>query len=122
MNQYQQRVNAERLACQAPAVQKTAKEILYELKSIELYLYWSLDPEDNKDQIAYNVGNLIDHAHALVDLGHAWHARVLKKPNPPPKDQEDDNDAAAYYAVVQLQEGKRPAARCWSKPTRHERS
>ena len=93
MNQYQQRVNAERLARQAPDVQRTAKEIFEALKSVELYLYWSLDPEDNKDQGAYNVMNLIDHAHALVDLGHAW--RAVLKANPPPKDHEDDNDAAA---------------------------
>ena len=93
MNQYQRRVNAERLARQAPDVQRTAKEIFEALKSVELYLYWSLDPEDNQDQGAYNVGNLIDHAHALVDLGHAW--RAVLKANPPPKDQEDDDDAAA---------------------------
>ena len=93
MNLYQQKVNADRLANQAPAVQKTAKLILDELKDVERYLYWSLDPEDNKDQGAYNVTNLIDHAHALVDLGHAW--RAVLKANPPPKDQKDDEDDAA---------------------------
>ena len=91
MNSYQARVNAETLARQAPDVQRTAKEILEALKDVERYLYWSLDPEDNKDQGAYNVGNLIDHAHALVDLGHAW--RAVLKDNPPPKEPDEDDAA-----------------------------
>jgi hypothetical protein len=90
MNLYQQKVNAERLARQAPDVQRTAKEIFDALKDVERYLYWSIDPEDNKDGGAYNVTNLIDNAHALVDLGHAW--RAVLAANPPPK--EDDDDAA----------------------------
>ena len=92
ISSYQQRMNAERLARQAPDVQRTAKEILDELKNVEGYLYWSLDPEDNKDQIAYNVGNLIDHAHALVDLGHAW--RAVLAANPPPKETDGQETAA----------------------------
>ena len=68
MNSYQQRINDERLARQAPDVQRTAKEIFDALKDIQRYLHWSLDPEDNKDGGAYNVTNLIDNAHALVDL------------------------------------------------------
>ena len=90
IDNYRRRLNAERLARQAPAVQQTAKLILDELKDVERYLYWSLDPEDNQDQGAYNVMNLIDHAHALVDLGHAW--RAVLKDNPPPK--EDDQACA----------------------------
>ena len=94
MNSYQQRINDERLARQAPDVQRTAKEIFDALKDIQRYLHWSLDPEDNKDGGAYNVTNLIDNAHALVDLGHAW--RAVLTANPPPKENEDDeNDDAA---------------------------
>ena len=90
MDNYRRRLNAERLKRQAPAVQQTAKLILDELRDVERYLYWSLDPEDNQDQGAYNVMNLIDHAHELVDLGHAW--RAVLKDNPPPK--EDDQACA----------------------------
>jgi hypothetical protein len=85
---YQRRVNAERLARQAPAVQKTAKRVFEILKDVERYLYWSLDPEDNKDGGAYNCQNLIDNAHALVDEGHAWRAVIVA--NPPTPDPEDD--------------------------------
>ena len=87
MNSYQARVNAETLARQAPDVQRTAKEILEEIKSISQYMYWSLS-SDNKDEGRYEIGCLIDHAHALVDLGHAW--RAVLKDNPPPKEDEDD--------------------------------
>ena len=94
MNNYQRRVNAERLARQAEPVKKTAKLILEELKDIERYLYWALDPEDSHNNIGYNCGTMIDHAHALVDLGHEYRAAL--KANPPPKEEEDnaDDDAA----------------------------
>ena len=55
--------------------QKTAKRAFEILKDVERYLYWSLDPEDNKDGGAYNCQNLIDNAHALVDEGHPPGAR-----------------------------------------------
>ena len=42
-------------------------------------MYWSLS-SDNKDKGRYEIGCLIDHAHALVDLGHAW--RAVLKDNP----------------------------------------
>ena len=87
MNAYQQRINDECLARQAEPVKKTAKLILEELKTIERYLYWALDQEDQHNSIGYNCGNLIDHAHALVDLGHEYRAAL--KANPPPKDDED---------------------------------
>ena len=90
MSQYQDRINKERLARQHPEVKKTAKLLLEELKSIEQYLYWAIDPEDDAGGLAYNTGNLIDHAHALVDLGHEF--RTALKANPPPK--EDDEDQA----------------------------
>ena len=86
MDAYNRRVNAERLARQAPDVQRTAKEILEALKSIEQYVRWSLDPEDG----GYYCQSMIEHAHSLVDLGHAW--RAVLAVNPPPK--EDDDDAA----------------------------
>ena len=91
MNLYQQKVNAERLAAQAPAVQKVAKELLDELKNIEHYLYWAFDP-DEKDGGAYYCQSLLDHAHMLVDQAHEFRAAV--KANPPPKETEDDEDAA----------------------------
>ncbi len=90
MNAYTRRVEAERLARQAPDVQRTAKEIREALKSIEQYMLWSLDPSE-KDGGSYYCTNLIDHAHSLVDLGHAW--RAVLAANPPPK-EEDDDDAA----------------------------
>ena len=93
MNQYLERQNAEpRLARQAPDVKRTAKEIFAALADIERYLYWSLDPSE-KDGGAYYQTNLIDQAHALVDLGHAW--RAVLTANPPPKEEEDDDNAAA---------------------------
>ena len=85
MTSYQRNVNAERLARQAPDVQRTAKEILEQLKSIEKLLYWSINPED---ELAEWGASMIEHAHALVDLGHAW--RAVLKDNPPPSEDEED--------------------------------
>ena len=86
MNAYTRRVEAGRMARQAPDVQRTAKEILEALKNIEQYMRWSLDPSE-KDGGAYYCQNLIDHAHALVDFGHAW--RAVLAANPPPKEDDD---------------------------------
>jgi hypothetical protein len=72
-------MNAERLARQAPAVKKAAQELLAELKDIETYLYWALDP-DEKDAGAYMAQYLLDHAHTLIDCAHAYRAkRALDK-------------------------------------------
>lgn len=88
MSSYQQRVSAERLAAQAPAVQKTAKAILDELKSLENYLHWALNPED-KDGRRYWLASLIEHAHMLVDLGHAYRAALAA--DPPPKEDDESH-------------------------------
>ena len=85
---YQRRVNAERLARQAPDVQRIIKEILETLKSSEQYVYWAIDPEEH--DVLHWTTNLIDQAHILVDLGHEYRAAL--KANPPPK--EDNDDAA----------------------------
>ena len=85
MDNYNRRVNAERLARQAPVVQKTAKEILAVLKDIEKGLYWALDPDDKACQWETS---LIEHAHALLDYTHDYRAAL--KANPPPKDEDDD--------------------------------
>ena len=76
------------LANQAPAVQTSAKEILKQLKSIEQCLYWALDPEEKdakRDQWALS---LIEHAHALLDLGHEYRFTLLANPPPPNAAQE----------------------------------
>lgn len=86
MTAYQQRVNAENLANQAQPVELTVKEILKELKSIEQALYWALD-DDAKNAAAYWASSLIEHAHALLDLGHEYRARLIE--NPPPKKEEE---------------------------------
>lgn len=93
MSQYQDRINKERLARQAPEVKKTAKAILDQLKDIERYLYWAIDPED-RQSTGYNCGNLIDNAHALVDLGHEYRAAL--KANPPPKEDDDEDADRAF--------------------------
>jgi hypothetical protein len=85
VNQYQQRVNAGRLANQAPEVKKKAEELLAELRNIEMYLYWSIDPVEDG---MYYCRTLLDHAHMLVDLAHEY--RVELKANPPPKEEEED--------------------------------
>jgi hypothetical protein len=90
MNPYQQRVNAEWLARQAPEVKKLAKEILDELKNVETYLYWAFNPEE-KDGGGYYCQSVIDHAHMLVDQAHEFRAAL--RANPPPK--EDDGEDAA---------------------------
>ena len=90
MNSYQQRKNAERLERQAPAVKAAAKMILEQQKSIEQYLYWSFDPEENP---AYYSQNLLDYAHELVDLAHEFRAAV--KANPPPQEEDEHGDDAA---------------------------
>jgi hypothetical protein len=94
MNAYQQRVNAERLASQAPAVRKKARELLDELRNLEMYLYWSFDP-DEKDGGMYYCQSMLDHAHMLVDLAHEYRAEL--RANPPPKepDEEQENEDAA---------------------------
>ena len=86
MDSYKQRLNAERLANQAPAVQKIAKELLDELKNLETYLYWSFDPDDD-DGGAYYAQTLLDHAHMLIDQAHEFRAAL--KANPPPKEDDD---------------------------------
>lgn len=90
MNSYQQSVNAERLARQAPSVKKVAKDIFDAVKMIETYLYWAIDPAE-KDAGQYYCRNLLERAHELVDLAHEYGAEL--KANPPPK-EEDDEDAA----------------------------
>jgi hypothetical protein len=72
---------------QAPDVKTTAKQMLEALKTIEQYLYWAIDPEE-KDGGRYFSWTLIEHAHALVDLGHAYRAALAAAP--PPADDEDD--------------------------------
>ena len=89
---YHRRVNAERLARQAPDVQKTVKEILEELKSIEQSLYWAIDPEDNRGLWE---NSIIEHAHALVDLGHDYRAGLIANPPPKEDDETDRNDEDA---------------------------
>lgn len=84
MNAYQQRVNAERLERQAPPVKKIVKEILDQLKTIEQSMYWSIDGEQKSG--GYWPSSLIEHAHALLDLGHDYRAALAA--NPPPEDAE----------------------------------
>ena len=84
---YNRRINDERFVRQHPAVQKTMKEILAELKSIEQSLYWAIDPEDRSGLWE---NSLIEHAHALIDLGHEYKAAL--KANPPPKEDEEDEE------------------------------
>lgn len=84
MDNYQRRVNKERLKRQAPDVQRVAKEILEQLESVERQLYWAIDPDD---QSGLWETSLIEHAHALIDLGHEY--RVALKANPPPKEEDD---------------------------------
>jgi hypothetical protein len=86
LQDYQDKANAERLACQHPPVTAAAKEILVTLKNIERYLYWALDPEE-KDGGAYYAQNLLANAHELVDQAHAYRAALIA--NPPPKDAEE---------------------------------
>jgi hypothetical protein len=86
VNEYRQRMNAERLARQAEPVRLAAEDIKTTLKDIEQYLYWSLGP-DEKDGGAYYAQNLLDHAHALVDRAHEY--RLALKDNPPPLEDED---------------------------------
>ena len=91
MNQYQARVNEERIKRQHPDVQKVVKEIRDEIKNIEVYLSWALDPEE-KDGGAYYCQSVIDHAHILVDQAHEFRAAL--RANPPPKEDDDGEDAA----------------------------
>ena len=88
MNEYRQRMNAERLAAQHADVQGAAKDIIKQLRDIEQYIYWAMGP-DEKDGGQYYCQNLIDHAHELVDQAHAF--KIAMKANPPP--QEDDDAA-----------------------------
>ena len=91
MNQYQARVSEERIKRQHPDVQKVVKEIRDEIKNIEVYLSWAINPEE-KDGGAYYCQSVIDHAHILVDQAHEFRAAL--RANPPPKEDEEDDDAA----------------------------
>jgi hypothetical protein len=82
---YTQRINEERLAGQAEPVRLAANDIRTTLKDIERYLYWSIDSKE-KDGGAYYAQSLLEHAHMLVDLAHAYRAAL--KANPPPLDTE----------------------------------
>ena len=86
VNQFRERMNAERLARQAEPVKQAAEDILGALKDVERYLYWSIGPEE-KDGGAYYAQNLLEHAHDLVDCAHEYRAAL--KANPPPKEDED---------------------------------
>jgi hypothetical protein len=90
MNSYQtaywRRVNGENLARQAPEVKKTIREILDQLHSIEQCLYWAIDPEENPNSMWPS--SLVEHAHALLDLGHDYRAALAA--HPPPKDPDDN--------------------------------
>lgn len=92
MNQYQERVNAERLKRQHPDVRKLVWEIRDELKNVEIYLNWALDP-DEKDGGMYYCQTLLDHAHMLIDQAHEFRAAL--RANPPPKEDEEDGEDAA---------------------------
>ena len=89
MNPYTQRENIARLACQHPPVKKIGKEILDELKNVETYLYWAINPEE-KDGGMYYCQTLLDHAHMLVDQAHEFRAAL--KANPPPKEEDEEED------------------------------
>jgi hypothetical protein len=82
---YQRRRNEALFARQAPAVQKIIKEILKELKTIEQSVYWAIDSDDSASDMWPE--SLIEHAHALLDLGHDYRAAL--KANPPLKDEEN---------------------------------
>ena len=92
MNPYTQRENAARFARQAPEVQKLAREIFDELKNVETYLYWAINPEE-EDGGLYYCQSVIDHAHMLVDQAHEFRAAL--RANPPPKEDDDDGEDAA---------------------------
>ena len=87
MDNYNRRVNAERLARQAKEVKLAAEDIRSTLIDIERYLYWALDPSE-KDGGQYYCQSLLEHAHALIDRAHDYRAAL--KANPPPKDEDDD--------------------------------
>jgi hypothetical protein len=86
MNDYRQRINAERLARQAEPVKQAAEDILGALKDVERYLYWSIDPNE-RDGGAYYANTLLEHAHDLIDRAHEYRAAL--KANPPPREDED---------------------------------
>ena len=91
VNQYQERENEYLIKRQHPDVQKLVKEIRAELRNVDVYLHWALNPEE-KDGGAYYCQSVIDHAHMLVDQAHEFRAAL--KANPPPKEDEDGEDAA----------------------------
>ena len=89
---YRQRMDADNLAAAHPSVQDVAKSILASLKSIENYLYWSLDPLDPEEPAAERIAwtrNMLEQAHELVDQAHLFRVRLEAKPP-----QEPPDDAA----------------------------
>jgi hypothetical protein len=86
---YRQRMDAANLAAAHQSVQDAAKSILANLKSIENYLYWSLDPEEPEGERSYLCRNMLEYAHELVDQAHQFRLHVCA--NPP---QPEPDDAA----------------------------
>ena len=78
---YRQRMDADNLAAAHPSVQDAAKSIIASLKSIENYLYWSLDPEESAVERTAWQRNMLEQAHELVDQAHLF--RVRLEANPP---------------------------------------
>lgn len=89
MTSYQERRNAENLACQDPHLQVAAKDILEELKRIERVLYWAIDPEET-DGGAQWARSLIEHAHALLDLAHDYRQALKAYPSPKIPEENDE--------------------------------
>ena len=92
VNQYQERENEYLIKRQHPDVQKLVKEIRAELRNVDVYLHWAINPEE-KDGGAYYCQSVIDHAHMLIDQAHEFRAAL--RANPPPKEDDDDGEDAA---------------------------
>jgi hypothetical protein len=90
MTSYQERVREERIARQAPEVQRAIKDLRQTMKQIEIYFAWSLNP-DEKDGGAYYANNVLEYAHQLVDQAHVFRAALAVHPSPKDEDEEEES-------------------------------
>jgi hypothetical protein len=68
---------AERWGQQAPSIHDAGAEILNTLRSVERYLFWTIDPEESGHDRDYYAANIIELAHILVDQAHAYRSVLL---------------------------------------------
>ena len=98
MNQYQARVDEERIQhAKHPDVKKLVREIRDEsTENVEIYLQAG-NPRSRREgqRRFYYCQSVIDHAHMLIDQAHERFRAPRLRADPQPKEEDDDGEDAA---------------------------